>query len=316
VALTMFYQPVKELNKANQSIQEGVAGAARIFHILDMAPEILDHPEARPLSAVKAGIEFRNVSFKYDDAWALQDITLQAEKGDIIALVGPSGAGKTTLVNLIPRFYDVSEGELLIDGLEVKKIRVRDLRAAIGLVTQQTILFNDTIRYNISYGNPQKSEEEIIAAARAANAHDFIRKLPQGYETNIGEQGVKLSGGEKQRLTIARAILKNAPILILDEATSSLDSESELEVQKALENLMVNRTTFVIAHRLSTIKKASKIVVLSQGRMVGEGRHEELLHSNAVYKKLYETQFLGYHAMAAQNRHSGDDALEVPTTIL
>lgn len=316
VALTMFYQPVKELNKANQAIQEGVAGAARIFHVLDMAPEILDHPEARPLTTVKTGIEFRNVFFKYDEVWALQEITLKVQRGEIVALVGPSGAGKTTLVNLLPRFYDVTEGEILIDGQEVKKIRVRDLRAAIGLVTQQTILFNDTIKYNLSYGNQDKPMEEIVAAAKAANAHEFIQKLPQGYDTTIGEQGVKLSGGEKQRLTIARAILKNAPILVLDEATSSLDSESELQVQKALENLMVNRTTFVIAHRLSTIKKADKIVVLSEGRMVGEGRHEDLLKSNAVYTKLYETQFLGYHPLPMQDNGADEEEPGASTTIL
>ncbi len=313
VAISMLYQPVKSLNKANLAIQEGLAGAGRIFAILDTKPEIVDHPEAIELSAIKSGIEFKNVFFKYEKDWVLKDINLNAKVGDIVALVGPSGAGKTTLINLIPRFYDVTKGQILIDGKDIRKITLRSLRANIGLVTQHTILFNDTIRYNISYGNPEKTEAEIIAAAKAANAHKFIQKLPQGYDTVIGEQGVKISGGEKQRLTIARAILKDAPILILDEATSSLDSESEIEVQKALENLMQNRTTFVIAHRLSTIKKANKIIVLSQGEIVGEGRHEELLKENLIYKKLYETQILGYQSQPEEEEVSPprDSSLKV-----
>jgi subfamily B ATP-binding cassette protein MsbA len=293
-ALGMCYQPVKGLNKSNQSIQEGMAGAARIFAILDTKPDIVDHPEARDIPSIKSGIEFKNVWFKYEEDWVLKNINLKVTVGDIIALVGPSGAGKTTLVNLLPRFYDVQEGQILIDGQDIRKATIASLRDHIALVTQQTILFNDTVGYNIGYGKAEKDEPKIIAAAKAANAHHFIRNFPQGYNTIIGEQGVKLSGGEKQRITIARAILKNAPILILDEATSSLDSESELEVQKALENLMQNRTTFVIAHRLSTIKKANKIIVFTNGEIVGQGTHEELLKANAVYKKLYETQFLGY----------------------
>ena len=297
--LAMCYQPVKGLNKANQSIQEGMAGAARIFAILDTKPDIVDHPEARELPSITSGIEFKNVSFKYEEDWVLKNINLKVAVGDIIALVGPSGAGKTTLVNLLPRFYDIQEGQILIDGHDIGKATVASLRNHIALVTQQTILFNDTVNFNISYGKAAKDEQKIIAAAKAANADHFIRNLPQGYNTVIGEQGVKLSGGEKQRITIARAILKDAPILILDEATSSLDSESELEVQKALENLMHNRTTFVIAHRLSTIKKASKIVVLTDGEIIEEGTHEELLKGNAVYKKLYETQFLGFMSKPA-----------------
>ncbi|WAC08977.1 MAG: lipid A export permease/ATP-binding protein MsbA [Thermodesulfobacteriota bacterium] len=293
-ALGMCYQPVKGLNKSNQTVQEGMAGAARIFAILDTKPDIVDHPEARDIPSIKSGIEFKNVWFKYEEDWVLKNINLKVTVGDIIALVGPSGAGKTTLVNLLPRFYDVQEGQILIDGQDIRKATIASLRDHIALVTQQTILFNDTVGYNIGYGKAEKDEPKIIAAAKAANAHHFIRNFPQGYNTIIGEQGVKLSGGEKQRITIARAILKNAPILILDEATSSLDSESELEVQKALENLMQNRTTFVIAHRLSTIKKANKIIVFTNGEIVGEGTHEELLKANAVYKKLYETQFLGY----------------------
>jgi len=292
--LAMCYQPVKGLNKANQSIQEGMAGAARIFAILDTKPEIVDHPEARELPSIQSNLEFKNVWFKYEDDWILKNINLKVTVGDLIALVGPSGAGKTTLVNLLPRFYDIQKGEILIDGQDIRKATIASLRDHIALVTQQTILFNDTVKYNIGYGKAQKDEEKIISAAKAAHAHYFIQNFPQGYDTIIGEQGVKLSGGEKQRITIARAILKNAPILILDEATSSLDSESELEVQNALENLMQNRTTFVIAHRLSTIKKANKIIVLTKGEIVGQGTHEELVKENVVYKKLYETQFLGY----------------------
>jgi subfamily B ATP-binding cassette protein MsbA len=299
VALAMFYQPVKSLNKANLAIQEGLAGATRIFAILDTKPEIVDHREATEMPPIVSGIEFQDVSFKYEEDWVLRNINLTASVGDIVALVGPSGAGKTTLINLIPRFYDVSDGQIIIDEHDIRKITLHSLRTNIGLVTQQTILFNDTIRYNISYGHQEKTEEEVIAAAKAANAHGFIEKLPKGYDTIIGEQGVRMSGGEKQRLTIARAILKDPPILILDEATSSLDSESEKEVQKALANLMVNRTTFVIAHRLSTIKKATKIIALSDGLIVGVGSHEELLKESSVYKKLYETQFQAYQSQSS-----------------
>ncbi len=294
-ALSLLYQPVKRLNKANQTVQEGLAGAVRIFFVMDTEPEIVDRPGAFELPPIREGIEFRNVHFKYENEMVLTNVSLKARVGDIVALVGPSGAGKSTLVNLLPRFYDVLEGQILIDGLDIRDVTLKSLRACIGLVTQQTILFNDTVRYNISYGNPGSSEEEIIAAAKAANAHDFIEKFPEAYDTVIGEQGVRVSGGEKQRLTIARAILKNAPVLVLDEATSSLDSESEIAVQKALENLMANRTTFVIAHRLSTIKKATKIIVISDGKIVGEGTHDALLKDNLLYKKLYQTQFMAYH---------------------
>ena len=296
----MCYQPVKGINKSNQTIQEGVAGATRIFAILDINPEIVDHPGAVELPAITSGIEFKNVWFKYEEEWVLKNINLKSKVGDIVALVGPSGAGKTTLVNLLPRFYDIQEGQILIDGQDIRRVTMSSLRDKIALVTQQTILFNDTIKYNISYGKVDKDEQKIIAAAKAANAHHFIQNFPLGYNTITGEQGVKLSGGEKQRITIARALFKNAPILILDEATSSLDSESELEVQNALENLMQNRTTFVIAHRLSTIKKANKIFVFTNGEIVGEGTHEELLNENQVYRKLYETQFLGYMSTPAE----------------
>jgi subfamily B ATP-binding cassette protein MsbA len=317
-ALGMCYQPVKGLNKSNQTIQEGMAGAIRIFAILDTKPDIVDHPEAKELPSIKSGIEFKNVWFKYEEDWVLKNINFKVTVGDIIALVGPSGAGKTTLVNLLPRFYDIQEGQILIDGQDIRKLTIVSLRDHIALVTQQTILFNDTVNYNIGYGKAEKDEQKIIAAANAAHAHHFIQNFSQGYNTIIGEQGVKLSGGEKQRITIARAILKNAPILILDEATSSLDSESELEVQNALENLMQNRTTFVIAHRLSTIKKANKIIVFTNGEIVGQGTHEELLKKNAVYKKLYETQFLGYMSKPAEAIEPipSEDKTQPSTTIL
>jgi subfamily B ATP-binding cassette protein MsbA len=221
----------------------------------------------------------------------LKGISLHIKVGEVIALVGMSGAGKTSLVNLLPRFYDVEEGQILIDGYDIRKVTLQSLRGQIGLVTQQTILFNDTVRNNIAYGSLKRSDQEIIEAAKAANAHDFIQRLPQGYETLIGEQGVKLSGGERQRLSIARALLKNAPILILDEATSSLDSDSETEVQKALEELMKGRTVFVIAHRLSTIRNAHRIIVLSEGQIVEEGAHEELITLGGEYQRLYDLQF-------------------------
>ena len=290
-ALAMLYAPIRELNKMNLEIQDGLAAATRVYELLDTPPDIKEEPGALSLPPVSTGVDFRNVTFKYDEDAVLKDITLHVKMGEVIALVGMSGAGKTSLVNLLLRFYDISDGQILIDGQDIRKVALKSLRDQIALVTQQTILFNDTVRNNISYGSRSRSDEEIMEAAKAARAHDFIVSLPLGYDTVIGEQGVKLSGGERQRLSIARALLRNAPILILDEATSSLDSDSETEVQRALEKLIENRTVFVIAHRLSTIRNANRIIVLSEGRIVEEGSHDELIALSGEYRRLYSLQF-------------------------
>ena len=292
-ALMMLYGPIKNLNKVNSVIQAGLAGADRVFQLLDTQPDIEDAPHARPLPPMSRYLDFRNVSFKYDDVPVLRDVSFRIRAGEKVALVGASGAGKTTIVNLIPRFYDVSSGAILIDDIDIRDVTISSLRSQISMVTQQVILFNDTVRANIAYGDLSKSTNDILEAAKAAYAHDFITRLPDGYETVIGERGCRISGGEGQRIAIARAILKDAPLLILDEATSSLDAEAEAEVQKALENLMKGRTTLVIAHRLSTVKNADRILVMSDGVIVEEGDHDSLMAEGGEYFRLYQMQFAG-----------------------
>jgi subfamily B ATP-binding cassette protein MsbA len=290
-ALVFFYRPLRDLNGVNNTIQDGVAAAKRIFEVLDTEPEIRDRKDAVAASRVFKTIEFRNLSFKYEDEPVLKDIDLAVPAGETIAIVGKSGGGKTTLVNLIPRFYDVTGGSILIDGRDIRDLSLESLRSLIAIVTQQTYLFNDTVRNNIAYGNTSRPFEDVVRAAQSAFAHDFVKALPEGYDTVIGESGVKLSGGQRQRIAIARALLKDAPVLILDEATSSLDTQSEREVQKALDTLMTGRTSFVIAHRLSTVRNADRIIVLKDGKIIEQGRHEELLARGGEYKNLYKQQF-------------------------
>ena len=292
-AFAMMYRPVRQLNKLYQNIQEGLAAAVRTFELLDLKSDIVDKPDAPALPTIREQIEFKDVSFKYETEPVLEHINLRVPVGEIIAIVGTSGAGKSTIANLIPRFYDVSSGSISIDGTDIRDVSIKSLRNQISMVTQEIILFNDSIKNNIAYGSHEKSEQEIKAASQAAYAHEFIMEDPAGYDALIGEDGIKLSGGQRQRLAIARALLKDSPILILDEATSSLDSKAEGEVQVALEELMKGRTTFIIAHRLSTIKKAHRIIVLSEGKIVEEGTHSDLLARKGEYHKLYTTQFHG-----------------------
>lgn len=291
-SLVMIYDPIKGISNINSPVQQGMAAAERIFSLLDIEPDIVDAPDAYPLPPFHDTLSYHDVSFSYDGTTRVLDrINLTVTAGEVIALVGPSGGGKSTLVNLLPRFFEVTEGRIAIDGHDLRKLTLESLRKQIAIVSQQTILFNDTVRNNIAYGDPDRNEREIRDAARAANALGFIEELPQGFDTVIGEAGARLSGGQSQRLSIARALLKNAPILILDEATSALDTESEREVQRALENLMKDRTTLVIAHRLSTIKNADRILVIDRGKIVEQGGHEELLAKKGVYAGLYNLQF-------------------------
>ena len=291
--LFSLFQPLKNLTNVVNELQNGLASADRVFAIMDIKSDIQDVDNAVEVNDLNNTLSFDNVSFSYGDEKdkVLNNINFQINKGEILALVGPSGAGKSTLVDLIPRFYDTLSGSIKIDGKDIKELKINSLRSLMGIVTQETFLFDDSVKANIAYGVENISDEEIKDAAIAANAHEFIKELPDGYNTIIGERGVSLSGGQKQRIAIARAIVKNPPILILDEATSSLDSESEKHVQSAIENLMSERTVFVIAHRLSTVHNANKILVLENGQIVQEGKHDELVNIDGLYKQLHKMQF-------------------------
>jgi ABC-type multidrug transport system fused ATPase/permease subunit len=292
IAMFSLMQPLKILSHVNMDIQQGLAAAARIFDVLDTRPKIESPKDGVKIDNLKQSVKFKNVSFSYNSKKAaLERIDLEVKAGEIAALVGPSGAGKSTLVDLLPRFYDPNEGVIEIDGVDLRKVNLNSLRNLMGIVTQETILFNDSVWNNIAYGDEKATPDKVNEAAKMANAYDFIQGLPEGYDTIIGDRGVKLSGGERQRISIARALYKNPSILIFDEATSALDSESELLVQEAIDRLMKNRTTFVIAHRLSTIQNADEIVVIDEGRIVQTGKHKELIQLEGLYKKLYEMQF-------------------------
>ena len=284
-----FTEPVKKLVNSAEQFQNGYTGFERFLEIISIAPDIADKEDAVSVDKLKGEIEFKDVSFQYDESQdaVLSGVNLKVNAGEYVALVGPSGAGKTTLCSLIPRFYEVSKGAVLVDGMDIRDIKLDDLRNNIGIVQQDVYLFAGTIMDNIRYGKPDATDEEVIMAARNANAHEFIMAFPDGYDTDIGQRGVKLSGGQKQRLSIARVFLKNPPILIFDEATSALDNESEKVVQKSLENLAKNRTTFVIAHRLTTIRNAQRILVLTDQGIEEEGSHEELLAKKGIYESLY-----------------------------
>jgi len=291
--LFSLFQPLKNLTNVVNELQNGLASADRVFRIMDIKSDIQDVNNAVEVDDLKNTLSFDNVSFSYGDEKdkVLNNINFQINKGEILALVGPSGAGKSTLIDLIPRFYDTLSGSIKIDGKDIKELKINSLRSLMGIVTQETLLFDDSVKANIAYGVENISDDKIKDAAIAANAHEFIKELPDGYNTIIGERGVSLSGGQKQRIAIARAIVKNPPILILDEATSSLDSESEKHVQSAIENLMSERTVFVIAHRLSTVHNANKILVLENGQIVQEGKHDELVNIEGLYKQLHKMQF-------------------------
>ncbi len=293
-AIFQMMPPIKELSGVNNRIQESSAAGDRIFEIIDIQPSIKNSEKAIEVTGFKDSLNLDHVFFHYEDSeeLVLNDVNFNVNRGEIVALVGPSGGGKSTLVDLIPRFYDPTDGRILLDGIDIREIKIENLRELMGIVTQETFLFNESIRNNIAYGLGEYPEEKIIEAAKTANAHNFIMQMPEDYNTVIGERGMKISGGQRQRLSIARALLKNPEIMIFDEATSALDNESELLVQEAIERLMVNRTTIVIAHRLSTIRNATRIIVLDKGRIIQKGTHDELiLEKKGLYKKLYEMQF-------------------------
>lgn len=293
IMFTQLLAPAKAFTSAYYSVQKGLASAERLDEVLDAPVTIRDAVDAQPITAFEKEIEYRNVSFAYregETGWVLDDINLKIEKGRTIALVGQSGSGKTTLADMLPRFYDTTKGDLLIDGLPIKDAKIKDVRSLMGIVTQESILFNDTVFNNIAFGIENVNEAQVIEAAKIANAHEFISQMPQGYQTNIGDRGGKMSGGQRQRISIARAVLKNPPILILDEATSALDTESERLVQDALNKLMKNRTSVIIAHRLSTIQHVDEIIVMNKGRIIERGTHAELISKNGSYKKLHELQ--------------------------
>jgi subfamily B ATP-binding cassette protein MsbA len=291
----MLMQAAKRLSEVNVKMQVGVAAAGKVFEIIDRRSDIADPPVPQPLAGLREGIRFRNVWYEYEPGIpVLTNINLEVQAGEHIAVVGPSGAGKSTLLDLLPRFFDPTRGAVEIDGSDIRRFRLDDLRRLFGIVTQETMLFHDSIRANIGYGRPDIPFEEIVAAAKTAHAHGFISGFENGYDMVLGDRGTKLSGGQKQRLAIARAILKNPPILLFDEATSALDSESEAEVQSAIESLMRGRTSFVIAHRLSTIQNAKRIVVIDRGRIVDAGTHMELYERVEFYRRMYNLQFTSY----------------------
>jgi len=293
IAMRMM-SPVKWLGHFPSLIQPGLAAAERAFELLDEQSEVLDRPGAQPVTAFRDAIRVERAGFRYGNGEpVLRDIDLEIRPGEVVALVGPSGAGKSTLADLLPRFHDVSEGRVTLDGSDVRDLRLAELRSLFGIVTQETILFHDTVRANIAYGRDGVPQEQVEEAAKAANAHDFISEMPEGYDTILGERGVRLSGGQRQRIAIARALLRNPPILILDEATSALDTESERQVQQAIDELLEGRTVIVIAHRLSTVRRADQILVLDAGRIAERGTHDQLLVKDGLYRHLHQLQFTG-----------------------